>query len=228
MPLLLESCTPHDIPSLVALSADAFSAPTPTNVFLDTPAVHAFRIKRLRHTFARDPWAVFTKAVDTALPADAQVVAFAKWTRPHSRALGEEEGAGGYVDLEGVKERMAVSVIGERPFWYLQVLATHPAHGGRGCAGKLVNWGMQRAEEEGVECYVEAQDSSKPIFLKYGWEEVGVLGDGDEKWATVLVYNPAKQTNIECPTYCIGKAMKKKLPGWAIYIQVEEWCKALR
>ncbi|KAL5420614.1 hypothetical protein PMIN04_006326 [Paraphaeosphaeria minitans] len=106
MPLLLESCTPHDIPSLVALSADAFSAPTPTNVFLDTPAVHAFRIKRLRHTFARDPWAVFTKAVDTALPADAQVVAFAKWTRPHSRALGEEEGAGGYVDLVMSREEL--------------------------------------------------------------------------------------------------------------------------
>lgn len=74
----------------------------------------------------------------------------------------------------------------------LQVLATHPAHGGRGCAGRLVKWGMQRAEEEGVMCYVEAQDSSKPIFLKYGWEEVEELRTGEQKWATVLVYKPAK------------------------------------
>jgi hypothetical protein len=52
---------------------------------------------------------------------------------------------------------------------------------------------MQRAEEEGVECYVEAQDTSKPIFLKYGWKEVGELVTGDRKWATVLVYSPGKE-----------------------------------
>ncbi|KAL5391374.1 hypothetical protein DPSP01_001247 [Paraphaeosphaeria sporulosa] len=209
MPLSVEQCTPQDIPSLVSLSTAAFSAPTPANVFPDTPAVNAFRTKRLEHTLAEDPFAVFTKIVDTDL--EDEIVAFAKWMRPHSR---EEAEKSGYVDLvmsrdelprecrreviwgrEEVKQKKVEEVMGEKRFYYLQALATHPAHGGRGCAGRLVRWGMQRAEEEGVECYVEAQDSSKPIFLKYGWDEVGVMGEGEEKWATVLVYKPAKGLN---------------------------------
>ncbi|KAF2441123.1 hypothetical protein P171DRAFT_524089 [Karstenula rhodostoma CBS 690.94] len=179
MPLTLTPCTPSDIPSLVSLSAAAFSAPTPNNVFPDTPAVNAFRTARLAHTFAADPFALFTKIVDTDLPPSEQIVAFTKWTVPHSK---EAEAESGYVDLvmsealpgecdrEGIlekeekKRKMVGSVMGAKRFYYLQTLATHPAHGGRGCAGTLVRWGMQRAEEEGVECYVEAQDSSKPIF----------------------------------------------------------------
>lgn len=76
----------------------------------------------------------------------------------------------------------------------LQVLATHPEYKGRGCAGMLVKWGMRKAEEEGVECYVEAQDTSKGIFLKYGWEMVEEMMEGEERWATVLVYRPDKET----------------------------------
>lgn len=75
----------------------------------------------------------------------------------------------------------------------LQVLATHPGHEGRGCAGRLIRWGMEKAEEEGVECYVEAQDTSKPIFVKYGWEDKGDLVVGDLKRGTILVYEPGKK-----------------------------------
>lgn len=75
----------------------------------------------------------------------------------------------------------------------LHVLCTHPAHSGRGCAGRLVKWSMQRAEEEGVECYVEAQGSSKPIFEKYGWGQEGELMNGDARWGTILVYKLLKK-----------------------------------
>ena len=74
----------------------------------------------------------------------------------------------------------------------LDVLATHPSHGGKGCAGRLVRWGMQRADEEGTECYVEAQDTSKPIFVKYGWKEMRDLVVQGEKRGTILVYSPEK------------------------------------
>ena len=49
---------------------------------------------------------------------------------------------------------------------------------------------MHRAEEEGVECYVVAQDSSKPIFVKYGWTEGRELVIKGLKRATVLVWTP--------------------------------------
>lgn len=51
---------------------------------------------------------------------------------------------------------------------------------------------MQRADEEGIECYVEAQDTSKPIFVKYGWKEERDLVVQGEKRGTILVYTPGK------------------------------------
>ncbi|KAL1595692.1 hypothetical protein SLS60_009381 [Paraconiothyrium brasiliense] len=209
MPLTLTLCTRSDVDDIVRLSAAAFSAPTNANVFPNTPAVNAFRTARAHHTFQHDPFALFLKIIDTELQREEQVIAYAKWAKPHSK---EELRKSGYVDLlmsdelpkecdraliwkaEEMKEEMVESIMGTRPFYYLHVLATHPAHSGRGCAGRLVKWGMQQAEGEGVDCYVEAQDSSKPIFEKYGWKQEGELIAGDKKWATVLVYTPERGT----------------------------------
>lgn len=238
MPLLLTSCGPNDTPSIVSLSAAAFSAPTNANIFPNTPAVNAFRAKRANHSFQHDPFLVFHKIIDTDLPPEEQLVAYAKWAKPHTK---EELAKSGYVDLimgeelpkdcnrelilktEEMKNEVVEDVMGDRPFYCmcrpvivrghfpaypnyvplfvstislfvslldLHALATHPAHSGRGCAGMLIKWGMQRAEEEGVECYVEAQDTSLPIFNKYGWKHVREIVKGDERWATVLVYTP--------------------------------------
>ncbi|KAJ4344629.1 uncharacterized protein N0V89_012373 [Didymosphaeria variabile] len=209
MPLALSRCTTSDVDDIVRLSAAAFSAPTNANVFPNTPTVNAFRTARAQHTIQHDPFSLFLKIVDTELPPEEQFIAYAKWAKPHSK---EELRDSGYVDLlmsdelpkecdraliwkaEEMKGELVESIMGSRPFYHLDVLATHPAHSGRGCAGRLVKWGMQKAQEEGVDCYVEAQDSSKPIFERYGWREAGELKTGDKKWATVLVYTPAKGT----------------------------------
>lgn len=96
MPLTLLPCTPDDTPSLVRLNAAAFSRPSPINVFPNTPAVNAFRAARAQHAFQNDPFTLFIKIVDTDLPADEQLIAMAKWAKPHSE---EERKQSGYVDL---------------------------------------------------------------------------------------------------------------------------------
>lgn len=208
MPLDLSFCTEADAPAIVRLSAAAFSTPTPSNVFPDTPAVNAFRLRRFVHSINHDPFAVFVKIVDDEVPEEERLVAMGKWTRPYTP---EEKMASEFVDLvrsdelpkecnreviRAMGEKMGDlkrEIMGDRPCYYLNVLATHPDHGGRGCAGRLIKWGMQKAEEEGVECYVEAQDSSRPIFVKYGWEEVKALVVKEVRRGTVLTWSPKKK-----------------------------------
>lgn len=96
MPLALSLCTSSDVDSLVALSAAAFSAPTNANVFPNTPTVNAFRTRRAYHTFKYDSFAVWVKIVDAELPLKEQLVAYAKWAKPHSK---EELEKSGYMDL---------------------------------------------------------------------------------------------------------------------------------
>ncbi len=76
-----------------------------------------------------------------------------------------------------------------RTHWYLEFLATRPGEQGKGAAGKLLKWGLQKADEDGTEAYLEASPDGKPIYEHYGFEEVerlvvsleGKEGVNDEK-----------------------------------------------
>jgi hypothetical protein len=96
MPLVLEKCTLDDIPAIVRISAAAFGKPSPINVFPDTPTVNAFRKKRAMHSVQHDPFLIFIKIVDPELPPDQQIIAFAKWAKPHTK---EERAKSGFTDL---------------------------------------------------------------------------------------------------------------------------------
>ena len=62
-----------------------------------------------------------------------------------------------------------------RKHWYLEFLATRPEEQGKGAAGMLLRWGIQKADEEGTEAYLEASPDGKPIYEHYGFEEVEKL-----------------------------------------------------
>lgn len=56
--------------------------------------------------------------------------------------------------------------------WFvaLGVLATHPGHQGRGAAKLLMQWGADRADDAGVDAYLEATENAKPLYEKFGFE----------------------------------------------------------
>ena len=132
MPLNLEVCTLDDVPAIVRISAAAFGTPSPINVFPDTPVVNAFRKKRALHSFQHDPFLIFTKIVDTELPPEEHIIAFAKWTKPHTK---EERTKSGFTDLlmtdelpaecnrqlikdlEVVKEKQVTEVMGDKKYY---------------------------------------------------------------------------------------------------------------
>ena len=51
----------------------------------------------------------------------------------------------------------------------LETLATLPEHRDRGVASLLIRWGLDRADSDGLEAYVEASVVSAPIYEHFGW-----------------------------------------------------------
>ena len=76
---------------------------------------------------------------------------------------------------------MAILWIGQGPLCYLltnldadlEIIATLLEYRGRGLAGQMITWGIERADELGVQCYLDANPLGRPIYEKYGFRVVG-------------------------------------------------------
>ncbi|MDO8307378.1 MAG: GNAT family N-acetyltransferase [Actinomycetota bacterium] len=51
-----------------------------------------------------------------------------------------------------------------RPYWYLGVLATHPGHQGRGLASAVLSPGLEAADAEGWDCWLETSTPANKAF----------------------------------------------------------------
>ncbi|OCK81366.1 hypothetical protein K432DRAFT_326402, partial [Lepidopterella palustris CBS 459.81] len=69
--------------------------------------------------------------------------------------------------------------------WYLDLLATHPAHQRRGIGKQLVAWGIGKAEKGKVYISVMSSAGNEGWYLRQGFEEI--VG-----WATEGEGNPLK------------------------------------
>ena len=74
-----------------------------------------------------------------------------------------------------------------QPHWYLSVLGTDPDHQGRGFGGALVTPFTDRADDEGVGCYLESsKEVNVPFYRRFGFEVTEVLhvdrGRGPHLW----------------------------------------------
>ncbi|KAG0346233.1 hypothetical protein BG004_002132 [Podila humilis] len=54
-------------------------------------------------------------------------------------------------------------------------LSVAPAHQGRGIGSALIKWGTDKADEEGVFCWVSSSMGAVPAYAKAGFKEVGKL-----------------------------------------------------
>jgi ribosomal protein S18 acetylase RimI-like enzyme len=142
-----------------------------------------------------DPRARFLCIIDLSSPTPSKILSYCKWNS-HSAPIGLDlptwpKGA----DIEiadhffGNLVRSHERIMRGRKHWYLEVVATRPEEQGKGAAGMLLRWGMQRADEERTEVYLEASPEGKPIYEHYGFKEVerlivsleGKEGVGGEK-----------------------------------------------
>ena len=99
-------------------------------------------------------------------------------------------------DLFGMMSREKGKIMGTRGYWGtcmncpdcfftnkskltfpidLEALTTHPKHERRGAGRLLVNWGAEQAEQTGLECYVEASITGRPVYERCGFRSVQEL-----------------------------------------------------
>lgn len=63
----------------------------------------------------------------------------------------------------------------DKPCWILMHLVTRAPERGRGAARMLIDWGVQRATEDGVPAYLEAGVMGVPVYAKQGFKKAGEL-----------------------------------------------------
>jgi GNAT superfamily N-acetyltransferase len=75
------------------------------------------------------------------------------------------------------------------PHWYLSLLAVRPDCQGRGHAGALVRPMLQRADRQGLPCYLETQNERNlPVYAHFGFRVVGqalIPGSSVGHWSMV-------------------------------------------
>lgn len=72
--------------------------------------------------------------------------------------------------------------MGNRPHYKLDTLATHPKHHRRGAGGLLLAWGCAKADEAGVEAYLEASTMGAPLYARYGFEPIKDISLDLRRW----------------------------------------------
>jgi ribosomal protein S18 acetylase RimI-like enzyme len=112
--------------------------------------------------------------------------AVAVWIPPGGRELSESDvemlkvynaatlGAEGARDMHELYERFEGHGLGEEPFAYLSLLATHSDHRGRGIGQALLAENLRRWDELGVPCYLESTNPGNDHrYERAGFRRIG-------------------------------------------------------
>ena len=142
------------------------------------------RVRRLRRFYERDVM-VRLEGTATACLFGSRGVAF--WQPPGG---GETLSIGSALRLAPcfssvaahhpiAATRVLAAVLRQRPeepHWYLTHLAVRPMDQGRGLGRALLEWGIERADEEGVGTYLETTNPDNlPFYRAAGYSQVGLV-----------------------------------------------------
>lgn len=173
MALTLRPATPADAHQIVDIYFSAFSQDAISLLcFPRTDAVRAFWLNMITDELA-DPTAQFV-----CVTAGDSVVAFAQWNPPSKPAPIDLPTWPADTDVAlansffGGLFSSHERLMGRRPHWYLELVATRPEFQGKGAAGMLLRWGLEQADRDGVEVYLEASPEGKPIYEHFGFGEL--------------------------------------------------------
>ncbi|KAF2640364.1 hypothetical protein P280DRAFT_470040 [Massarina eburnea CBS 473.64] len=93
-------------------------------------------------------------------------------------------------------------IMGTRSYFSLDTLVTDEKHYRRGAGGLLLEWGLKRADEEGVEAYLESSPMGRKLYERYGFVAVKEVSldlkrwDGDRELTWTLMRRPAKRSKV--------------------------------
>ncbi|KAF2856422.1 hypothetical protein T440DRAFT_474779 [Plenodomus tracheiphilus IPT5] len=226
MPLVLLPITPSDTLSWTRIRTLAYAGPTHNLLHSNTPvtesSLHLAASSRTHELTAPNTW--HWKIVDTDLPpstddtkdSPGMTIAIAVWslknvtsptptseTNPPNEAPPQPYTPPN-LRLDALSSLLTplrtaqLAIMGTKnPYFMLHSLATHPAHEGRGAGTKLLEWGIKKADEEGLVTYLDCTARARSMYERRGWELVrecvwdrGVWGGEGKDWYGCMVRKP--------------------------------------
>lgn len=147
-----------------------------------------FHMSKQRNRFLGDRTTTYLKVVDEDTN---EIVSIARWHYyPHGYSYEDGIGWEIHSPLEGQPFPQGMNIelhnfilsardvarrtwmVKDEPCWILMHLVTRPSMRGRGAAGMLIDWGVEKARADGIPAYLEAGVMGKPIYEKFGFKEI--------------------------------------------------------
>jgi len=186
MPLELHPLQPEDLEAWVRIHYLAFKNSTVACLWRSEPSPASFSIvakSRGRDMLEHTPQAHYYKVIDTDL--DNKLIAVAEW-RIYDKERSEEEVKADFTlpdpipeDCRAAREKFMEGIfkarweiMGTRPHMILDTLTTHPDHHRRGAGGMLVKWGTDKADQLGLESYLEGSSQGSALYQRHGYQPV--------------------------------------------------------
>ncbi|KAL9120214.1 MAG: hypothetical protein Q9187_003228 [Circinaria calcarea] len=143
---------------------------------------HQVRASEHIQTMRERKGARYVKATDTQ---SGQIVAWAQWhffddlEKPPPTPLPENWLPRANIALGkhflGTLEKTRLDGMKGKKYMLLAVLVTLPEYQRNGIGGKLLEWGLEQADEKGYHCWIDSSSRGLGLYKKHGWEEVGFL-----------------------------------------------------
>ena len=125
----------------------------------------------------------YFKVIDTEL--DNTLIAVSKW-RIYEKERSEEEVKSEFTlpapvpeDCRAAREKFMAGIfkarwdiMGTRPYVLLDILTTHPDHHRRGAGTMLLKWGIDKADQLGLDSYLEGSSLGRPLYERHGYQPV--------------------------------------------------------
>ncbi|KAH6679671.1 acyl-CoA N-acyltransferase [Halenospora varia] len=188
----LTPASASDIPGCVDIWFSAFQAPLMSEAFPDTPNVRKYLTELWTKDLEfeeRKTWIVVMKE-----EGSGKVCCFSRWMEEREREGGYDiakwQTRWGALPHESLPTEMSYTILSTkfwdpmtsqharvmsgRPHLFLEILASLPEYQGRGLGKQLLKWGTDRADREGVECYLDASEKGKGLYERYGRFEVRI------------------------------------------------------
>jgi len=219
MSLVLAKAVDADFDRLMEIQFEAFgqTGDAPREPFIDvmfpggdTPSGQAAARDLTLKWLRSDPSATFLKVTDTIT---GEILGGAKWCvymekpeRWQKRVQVEGEGdETEYIEfaLGTLYRNRFEKTAAKGPFLFLDIIFVDPKHQRRGAGSKLVKWGVDRADEMGVEAFLEATRFGRHMYEQHGFQVTeDIVYEVPEKWAHkpkiqhFFMWRPAVKTII--------------------------------
>ncbi len=67
-------------------------------------------------------------------------------------------------------------------YLFMRLLVVLPSHQGRGIGRRMLEWGLEQADQLGVRAWIDASPAGLGLYKKLGWEEVSRLEIDLAEW----------------------------------------------